>query len=190
MSGLLTITLRSRMRLLSYGMVLSGGFALMAPNEAMAEQRPVTRECILKTADAFHVPYRIILTLLRTEGGRLGMEHRNNNGTYDLGPMQVNSRWMPEIARMHFSGNQREAWDAVRDWGCYNILVGTWVFRGYVDEANGNLAEAVGLYNSHSPKPKMAYQHKFASRYAELFFNKVGVQDKLRSDSFAQGQHG
>ncbi|GBQ86235.1 conjugal muramidase TrbN/BfpH [Acetobacter malorum DSM 14337] len=127
---------------------------------------------------------------MRTEGGRLGLEHRNNNGTYDLGPMQVNSRWMPEVAKLHFNGNQRDAWVAVRDWGCYNIMIGTWVFRRYVDEADGDLKEAVGLYNSHTPKPKRAYQYKFASHYAELFFNKVTAQSQGSGIPLQQGQHG
>lgn len=162
-------------------------FIALLPRSAHAQQTPITRTCILRSADAFHIPYRIILTLLRTEGGQLGMEHHNDNGTYDLGPMQVNSRWIPDVASFHFGGDRKAAWSAVRDWGCYNILIGTWVFRTYVDEAGGNLAEAVGLYNSHNIIPKLRYQRRFAANYAKLFFGSSKVNNSQEARSATPG---
>lgn len=142
---------------------------LLSP-PAHAAISPVTEQCIMASSGAFKIPYRIILGFLKTEGGRLGMESPNRNGTYDLGPMQVNSGvWVPRLARMHFHGDETAAWDALRDHGCYNIVIGTWIYRQYVDEAHGDLAEAVGLYNSHNEGPKRAYQMRFAQNFSRLF---------------------
>lgn len=144
--------------------------ACLSSLPARAAVSPVTEQCVMAASGAFNIPYRIILGFLKTEGGRLGMESPNRNGTYDLGPMQVNSGvWVPRLARMHFHGDEGAAWAALRDHGCYNIVIGTWIYRQYVDEAHGDLADAVGLYNSHNQGPKRAYQVRFAQNFARLF---------------------
>jgi soluble lytic murein transglycosylase-like protein len=136
----------------------------------LAQTTPVTAQCVMDAARLQGVPPQLILGFLKTEGGHLGSESHNTDGSYDLGPMQVNSRvWVPKLARMHFGGDERATWAALRDQGCYNINIGTWIYRQYVQEANGNFAEAVGLYNSHNAAPKHAYQMRFAANFARLF---------------------
>lgn len=138
--------------------------------EMAVDIQPVTAECLIHASAQEQVPLALILGLLKTEGGRLGMESSNRDGSIDLGPMQVNDRvWVPMLAKAHFGGNYRLAYEYVRDQGCYNIHVGTWIFRQYVNEAHGDYAEAIGLYNSHNPAPKRAYQMKFAKNFAALF---------------------
>jgi soluble lytic murein transglycosylase-like protein len=139
-------------------------------SQAKAATYPVTAQCVLQAARLQNIPFQIILGFLKTEGGRLGMESRNSNGSYDLGPMQINSTvWVPKLAVMHFGGDEKAAWVALRDYGCYNINIGAWIFRQYLDEAHGDYADAVGLYNSHNPAPKRAYQIRFAQNFEELF---------------------
>jgi hypothetical protein len=136
----------------------------------MAVPVPVTIQCIEQAANLQQVPVAIILGLLKTEGGRVGSQSRNNDGSLDLGPMQINNRaWGPIVARMHFEGNLELAEENLRDFGCYNIHIGTWIFKQYVNEAGGNLAEAVGFYNSHTPVKKLAYQRRFISNFIQLF---------------------
>ncbi len=142
----------------------------MGGSQAEAQTSPVTVACVMQAAHLQNIPFQIILGFLKTEGGRLGMESRNSNGSYDLGPMQINSAvWVPKLAKMQFGGDQRAAWIALRDFGCYNIHIGAWIFRQYLDEAHGNYADAVGFYNSHSDGPKQRYEARYAANFAELF---------------------
>ena len=141
----------------------------------MLELVPVTAACVMQAASIQQVPPQIILGLLKTEGGRVGMEspNRGKDGkafSYDLGPMQVNDRvWVPVVADMHFGGDHAAARRALRDHGCYNVHIGAWIYRQYVDEAKGDLAEAVGYYNSHTPSKKRAYQRRFSENFMQLF---------------------
>jgi hypothetical protein len=131
---------------------------------------PVTPSCILQAARMQGIPPHIILGLLKTEGGHLGSESLNKDGSIDLGPMQINNRtWVPLLARAHFGGNQRAAYVMLRDHGCYSVFIGAWIFGQYLSEAHGNYADAVGFYNSHNTRQKEAYERRFALNFKELF---------------------
>ena len=133
-------------------------------------QVALTPECVLQSAALQQVPPAVLLGLLRVEGGRVGSESANRNGSYDLGPMQVNDRvWVPTVARIHFGGDERLARLALRDHGCYNMHVGAWIYRQALTRAGGNHAEAVGLYHSATPGPKAAYQQRFARAFQQMF---------------------
>ena len=54
--------------------------------------------CIFTAAQTYSVPPTVILGVLNVEGGKVGMASSNTNGTYDLGPMQINTIWVPELA--------------------------------------------------------------------------------------------
>ena len=144
--------------------------AWFSPGAAAQTRYPVTAECVIQAGRLQSIPPPLILGLLKTEGGRLGSESVNRNGSVDLGPMQVNDRvWVPKLAEMHFRGDRGAAYAALRDHGCYSVHIGTWILRQYVDEAGGNYAEAIGLYNSHNEGPKRAYQARFARNFRQLF---------------------
>jgi soluble lytic murein transglycosylase-like protein len=160
------------------GTAAAAALALLAsvPRAASAGTYPVTATCVLESAKLQGIPPHIILGLLKTEGGRIGMEHVNRDGSVDLGPMQINARaWLDRLARMHFNGDRGAAYAALRDHGCYNVLIGGWIFRQYLDEAGGNYATAVGYYNSHNPGPMMAYERRFATNFVELFGGMMGA---------------
>ena len=161
-----------------YCAVAVSRFAFVSPALADTEQgtpdgwkpSPVTPGCILQAAKMQNIPPHIILGLLKTEGGHLGSESPNKDGSVDLGPMQINDKtWVPILARAHFGGNRRLAYIMLRDHGCYSIYIGAWIFRQYLDEARGNYADAVGYYNSHNERQKNAYEKRFAANFKELF---------------------
>jgi hypothetical protein len=97
--------------------------------------------CVAYTAAKFELPSNLILSILKTEGGRVGMESRNTNGTYDLGPMQINTTWLPVLKRY---GIDRAK---LRDDGCLNVWVGGWILRSGLNSAN-NWWRGVGRYHS------------------------------------------
>lgn len=96
------------------------------------------------------------------EGGWIGAERRNKNGTDDLGPLQVNSVWVPIIAaRLHRDAIQVRRW--LRDDACFNIGVAAWLFlSGY--HRNQDYWGAVGAYHSPTQWRARAYARQVADR--------------------------
>ena len=67
----------------------------MMPAAPPPETQPVTLECVVAVSQRYRVPIEIIAGILAQEHGQLGQKMPNRNGTYDMGPMQVNSFWLP-----------------------------------------------------------------------------------------------
>ncbi len=109
--------------------------------------------------------------LLKTEGGHVGGWTTNVNGSHDLGPMQVNdSSWAQKVADLQFSGNKTAAEAALIYDGCYNVEVGAWIYRQFLNEAHGDYGVAVGYYNSHNPEAADKYRILFLHSLMELGF--------------------
>jgi hypothetical protein len=131
---------------------------------------PVTTACILAASQLQNIHPMNIMTILRVEGGKVGEYSENTNGTRDLGPMQINDRvWLPEIAEMHFNGNENAARYAVQNDGCYNVHIGAWILRKNINSADGDIIEGIGRYHSRTPKYKKRYIAAFKKNFNELF---------------------
>ena len=115
--------------------------------------------CLLAAAETYRLPPALILILLKVEGGRLGAVSGNSNATVDIGPMQVNTIWVPLIAR-HWRTTKEAAFLALRDNFCANLEGGSWILRQALDEAHGDFWGGVGIYHSHNPVHKDAYLRK------------------------------
>ena len=116
---------------------------------------PVTVACVQQAAATYGIPEALILEVLKTEGGRPGLARRNRDGSHDLGPMQVNTRWV-----------RREGLNArdLHDHGCYNLHVGTAILAREL-RAAPDLATGVGNYHSRTPRHHQRYQrHRGAKR--------------------------
>jgi hypothetical protein len=115
--------------------------------------------CMVAAAAFHHLPVQALAAIQSVEGGAVGTISVNKDGSADLGLMQVNSRWIPAVARA--TGKSEPA---VRGWlvadGCYNVKVAAAILDVYKAEARGNMVEAVGFYHSHTPDLKIAYQTK------------------------------
>ena len=106
--------------------------------------------CLLTAAQTYQVPPAVMIGIMHVEGGRVGQAVGPNfNGTYDLGPMQVNTRWLPQLARLwHVSPVIAKQW--VRDDGCVNVHVAAWILRQKIAET-GSLYEGIAHYHSATP---------------------------------------
>jgi hypothetical protein len=140
-------------------LVLIGLVACCAPARAEDEiDRAGKRvqDCVTAAAAAHRLPPTVLVILLRVEGGALGRVSRNRNGSADIGPMQVNDRWLPALAR-HWHAPASAAYGSLRDDFCANVEGGAWILRQAVDEAHGDFWEGVARYHSHDPAAKSAY---------------------------------
>ena len=140
--------------------VLSGLLALLltagAADAADTSNGATIRGCLEAASRAYRVPPAILVVLLNVEGGSLGAVSQNTNGTVDIGPMQVNQIWVPQVAA-HWSTTNDRAYRALRDNFCANLEAGAWILRQSLDEAHGNFWEGVGYYHSHDPGHKQTY---------------------------------
>ena len=124
--------------------------------------------CMVATAAYYHLPPRVLPAIQRVEGGQPGMVSRTTDGTDDLGLMQINTRWVQDIAavtrldpatvRVRLTGD-----------GCFNIAAAGAILRAYLDEAHGDLMTAVGYYHSHRPALHQAYRQRVLQAATILF---------------------
>ncbi|MDQ2804617.1 MAG: lytic transglycosylase domain-containing protein [Pseudomonadota bacterium] len=143
-----------------FGVGLAAALALLpiAVGATVPTVTPVVR-CIESAATAYRLPPAVVLILLSVEGGSLGRVSRNSNGTVDIGPMQVNTIWLPVVAR-HWGATPADTYAALRDNFCANVEAGTWILRQAMDQAHGDFWEGVGFYHSHDPGYEADYLRK------------------------------
>lgn len=114
--------------------------------------------CLMLAANTYKVPPAVMVGIMHVEGGRVGQQSLNSNGSYDLGPMQVNTVWMPQLARQ-WRVDQATARRWVRDNGCVNIHVAAWILKQKINEA-GYLYGGIARYHSATPGRGHAYAGK------------------------------
>ena len=114
------------------------------------------RRCITAAAEVHRLPPMVLVILLRVEGGSLGAVSQNTNATVDIGPMQVNQIWLPQVAA-HWHASTADAYRGLRDSFCANVEAGAWILRRGLDEAHGDFWEGVAYYHSHAPEHKATY---------------------------------
>ncbi len=115
--------------------------------------------CLMLAAHNYGVPPAVMIGIMHVEGGRVGQQiGPNGNGTYDLGPMQVNTHWIPMLARA-WRVDPRTAHALVRDDGCINVRVAAWILRDKIDEA-GSLYGGIAHYHSATPRHGYPYAAK------------------------------
>lgn len=113
--------------------------------------------CMGLVASIYHLPPRVLPSIQAVEGGSVGSVHRNANDSQDLGVMQVNTIWLGPLARYTHTGAET-VYARLRDEPCYNVAAAGAIMRTYLDEARGDLMQAVGNYHSHTLALNAAYQ--------------------------------
>ena len=125
--------------------------------------------CIFSAAQTYSVPPSVLLGILSVEGGRPGLAVPNTNKTYDLGPMQINTLWIPELSR-HWRVPQSVALKMVRDDACVNIGVAAWILRVKINQS-GSLYKGIAWYHSATPNIGHRYRERVMSamrRYRQI----------------------
>lgn len=142
----------------------------MTPAPPPPEYQPVTLECVVEVSRRYQVPVEIIAGILAQEHGRLGQKIANRNGSYDMGPMQINSHWLPTLRRYGVGE------DHMLHHGCYNVAVGAWIVRYEQARANGGIWQAVGRYHSPHPERAAGYALRVAGKAREISYGLVSLQ--------------
>ena len=147
------------------GLVL-GAVALAAaqPSAAQApvlQAPPAIREdgslvaCLQTSAEFYEVPPGVIWALLEVESGRVGQAVGNTNGSEDLGPMQINTIHLPELAG-HYGVSEAAIREKLLVDGCFNIAIGAFILRRCI-ETTGDLWKGAACYHSRTPKHATRY---------------------------------
>ena len=98
---------------------------------------PVVSQCVATASRTYGVPELVIRSILKVEGGQVGTMSRNTNGSFDLGPMQINTinlkiinKEYPFLTWRHITYNP-----------CVNIMVGTWFLKSKIRNRGGVIWE-------------------------------------------------
>jgi Transglycosylase SLT domain len=124
--------------------------------------------CMASVAAFYHLPPRVLPSIQAVEGGRPGLVHVNQDGSRDLGVMQVNTRWVQPLAWQTRMAPAEAQLRLVQE-PCFNIAVAGAIMRIYLDEAGGDLLRAVGYYHSHRPPLADAYRLQVVAAATRLF---------------------
>ena len=119
-------------------------------------------ECINQAAITYFVPAKVILSILLTEAGKVGKVNSNKNGTYDIGPMQINSTWLPILSKYGLTADQ------VQYNPCINVMVGTWILSEKIANlamSASNYWQGVANYHSLTPALNQNYQNQIRSNF-------------------------
>ena len=125
---------------------------------------PVVAECVSTASRTYAVPELVIRTILKVEGGKVGTMSRNTNGSYDLGPMQINTINLSLINKEY----PFLTWKHITYNPCINIMVGTWFLSSKIRARKGVIWEGVGDYHSVTPSKRNVYLSRFLTHYTRL----------------------
>lgn len=119
-------------------------------------EEPVLARCIKQSSGGREWLERTLWGLRDQEGGWIGADVANSNGTHDLGPLQVNSFWVPKFATiLHREANEIRQWLVHNP--CFNVEAARWIFIS-APKGTGEYWRAIGVYHSPTPERQMRYQ--------------------------------
>lgn len=101
----------------------------------------VALNCWLMAADRFNLPSQLLEAIAHVESGRNPRAlNVNSDGSVDIGLMQINSRWLPELSEIGITPDDLYV-------PCINVHVGAWILAQEV-ERYGYSWEAIGAYHA------------------------------------------
>lgn len=122
---------------------------------------PLTASCVVDAANASGLPLAALVGILATENGRVGEALSNDNGTWDMGPFQVNTIHVGELTAMGIAPED------VLGNGCVNAYAAAWLLRKEYNRT-GDIWLAIGAYHSRKPERSRAYIARVKEHLARL----------------------
>ncbi|MEO7470424.1 MAG: lytic transglycosylase domain-containing protein [Sphingobium limneticum] len=154
----------------------SDGLAATSGHDAADERR--VAQCIRQAAGGQKWLEVTLWGLRDQEGGWIGAAVPNRNGSHDLGPLQINSWWVPKIAET-LDRSPKEVRHWLRYDPCFNANAARWIFVTAL-VSTGNFWKAVGVYHSPSSDRQKQYARSVAQhlkhRFGETIFSSFGAR--------------
>ena len=126
---------------------------ILLPLTLLAAPAAGNAACFEEAAARYRLPSALLKAISRVESsGLAGAINRNADGSHDIGHMQINSAWLPTLAR--YGIDQKQLAEA-----CTNTHVAAWILAQNIARLGYNW-EAIGAYNATSPGKRQIYIHK------------------------------
>lgn len=145
---------------------------------AQARESPLYADCFQAAARHYGLAPELLIAIAAAESqfNASALNTANRDGSWDIGLMQINSRWMPLLESSGISATQ--LYDP-----CTSIWVGAWGLAGNVARY-GYGWQAVGAYNAGTAVSAAAQQRR--ERYAQRIHRQLlRTADGLRAGTAA-----
>lgn len=99
--------------------------------------------CFQQAAQKYNVPEKLLRAIAAHESSmnHKAISKKNSDGTYDIGLMQINSWWMPQLYKYGITQN------SLLNDPCLNLNVGAWILATNF-HTHGKSWNSVGAYNA------------------------------------------
>lgn len=117
--------------------------------------------CSISAAAKYEIPANILLAVAEKESGRPGQWVRNDNGSYDVGPLQFNTAYLRELSRYGITAA------SVGAAGCYPYDLAAWRLRQHIMKDQGDLWTRCANYHSRTKRVNQVYRQDLMKRAAK-----------------------
>lgn len=83
--------------------------------------------------------------------------HKNNDGSYDIGLMQINSRHLTHLEKYNITK------DDLLNSPCLSVMTGAWILSGFIQKY-GYSWKAIGAYNAGGSAQRAHLRKKYIRR--------------------------
>ena len=119
---------------------------------------PGAHACWDEAAARYQLDSRLLHAIARTESSlNARAVNLNRNGSRDIGLMQINSAWLPTLARHRI--HERDLFEP-----CTNLHVGAWILATQIQRL-GPTWNAVGAYHSPTRARRLTYVTRVQNHY-------------------------
>lgn len=133
--------------------------------------RPLTTQCIERASAQYGIHTDVLFAILLVEGGTVGKDSKaNNNGTYDIGPFQINSMHRQELASIGVDEHR------LRNDGCVNAMVAARHLKRTITpemlkgvRTQEDYLSVLANYHSATPKYNKIYADKLLKAFSRLY---------------------
>lgn len=146
-----------------------------------AAQEHVVGECIRHAAGGRGWLEKTLWGLRDQEGGWIGAEIANSDGSHDLGPLQVNSWWVGRISKLTGRKSADVRWWLTHD-ACFNVQAARWIFLSGL-AVTRDYWQAIGVYHSPTGWRQRRYASSVATKLRVRFGAGVFVSGKGASNA-------
>jgi soluble lytic murein transglycosylase-like protein len=155
-------------------------FVIAASAAHAGQQQPRTMmDCFEEAGNMYKVPPMLLQAIAWVESRYdKNAKNHNNNGSVDMGVMQINSLWLEPLSE--YGVQKKHLYNA-----CYNISVAAWILRKQINEVGYNW-QAVAHYHSRTPEYGENYARKVARVYFALKRQQTERQEAALAQQFAR----